>query len=151
MIKFAVRKAKTIDSDNIILFLQKNFKTHNLKFNNRYIKNSFNEGIWFLSKINNKIVGIIFLKIINQDKRVELKHLLVEESYRSKGIGKALLSEAIKLAKKKKLRKITGMATSSNSKILKKLANSFNFKLEGILKDHYRKNEDVYVYSLFLK
>ena len=152
MIKFLVKKAKIIDSDKIKLFLQKNFKIHNLKFNNKYIKNSFNEGIWFLSKINEKIIGIIFLKIIKQDKRGELKHLLIEENYRGKGIGKALFNETIKFARKNRLRKVTGFVASSIPiRSLRKVVKSLNFKLEGILRDHYRKNEDVYVYSLLIE
>ena len=59
--------------------------------------------------------------------------------------------KSIKLAKAKKLRKLTSIASSKNIKALKKLASKFTFKLEGVLKDHYRENEDAYIYSLFFK
>lgn len=148
---FRIARAKIIDINKISLFLQKNFRIHNLRFNKKYVEKSLHEGIWFLSKRNNKLRGVIFLRIIKQDSRGEIKHLLVKEDYRGKGIGKALLNEAIKFAGKKKLRKLTGMVPSKNIKILKNFVKSFNFKLEGILKNHYRKNEDVYIYSLFFK
>lgn len=151
MSDFEIIKAKISDSNKTILFLRQNFKIHNLKFNKEYFKNSFNDGIWFLSKISNKIVGVILLKIIKQDRRGELKHLVVHKNFRNQGIGKSLLNEVIKYAKKKKLRKLTGMASSNKIIVLKKLAENFKFKLEGILKNHYRRNEDVFVYSLFLQ
>ena len=148
---FKIVRAKIFDTNKITLFLKQNFKFHNLEFNNNYVKNSFDNGICFLSKREGKILGIIFLKVIKQDNRAELKHLIVKENFRSQGIGKALLNEVIKFSKKRKIRKLTGMASSTQIAILKKLAKDFNFKLEGILKNHYRKNGDVYVYSLFLQ
>lgn len=151
MSDFEIIKAKISDSNKIALFLQKNFGIHNLKFNKEYVQDSFHDGIWFLSEINNKIVGVILLKIIEQDKRGELKHLIVNKNFRNRGIGKALLNKAIKYAKKKKLRKLTGMVSSKNIGVLKKLAKNFKFKQEGIFKNHYRRNEDVFVYSLFLQ
>lgn len=148
---FRIARAKIIDVYKISSFLKKNFTIHNLKFNKKYVEKSLNEGIWFLAKRNDELLGIIFLKVVKQDSRGELKHLLVKEDYRGKGVGKTLLNDAIKFARKKKLRKLTGMVTSKNIKILKKMVKSFNFKLEGILKNHYRKNENVHIYSLFLQ
>lgn len=148
---FRIARAKIIDINKISLFLQKNFKIHNIRFNKKYVEKSLNEGICFLAKRNDELLGIIFLKIMKQDNRGELKHLLVKEDYRGKGVGKTLLNDAIKFARKKKLRKLTGMVTSKNIKILKKMVKFFNFKLEGILKNHYRKNENVHIYSLFLQ
>lgn len=150
MMNFELVRANINDAKKIALFLRQNFEIHNLKFETGYIKNSLNEGIWFLAKRNNEILGVIFLKIIKQDTRAEIKHLLVKKNFRRQGIGKALLNCAINLAIKRKIRKITGMMPSNNLKILKKVAKTFNFKLEGILKNHYRKNENVYVYSLFI-
>ena len=151
MSDFEIIKAKISDSNKIALFLQKNFEIHNLRFNKEYIQDSFYDGSWFLSEINNKIGGVILLKIIEQDKRGELKHLIVNKNFRNQGIGKALLNETIKYAKKKKLRKLTGMASSNKITVLKKLAKNFEFKLEGILKNHYRKNENIFIYSLFFQ
>lgn len=147
----SITKAEKKDSAQISSFLAKNFKIHNLKFDKTYINKSFENGVWFTAKLGKKIVGTILLSVIRQDDRAELKHLLVEKNFRRRSIGTRLLHTALNYAKKKKLRKITGNAASGNNKIIKKLAKCHNFALEGILKDHYRKNEDVYVYSAFLE
>lgn len=151
MIDFRFVKAKITDSNKIASFLQQHFEIHNLKFNKKYVQNSFDSGIWSIAKKENKIVGITLLKIIKQDNRGELKHLIANKNFRNQGIGKALLNETIKYAKKKKLRKLTCMVSSKNIGVLKKLDKNFKFEMEGILKNHYRKNEDVFVYSLFLQ
>ncbi len=108
-------------------------------------------GVWFIALEDREILGTLFIKVITKEKRAELKHLLVNENFRNKGIGKTLISKAIEIARKKQLRKITGFATSKYIAALSKLALYFGFKLEGTLKYHYRKNEDVYIYSLFMK
>ena len=146
----SITKAERKNSAQISSFLAKNFKIHNLKFDKRYINKSFENGVWFTAKLGKKIVGTVLLSIIGQDNRAELKHLLVEKNFRRIGIGTRLLHAALNYAKKKKIRKITGNATSGNRKIISKLAEYYNFALEGILKDHYRKNEDVYIYSWFV-
>jgi RimJ/RimL family protein N-acetyltransferase len=151
MSDFKIINAKKSDSKSIAAFLQRNFKIHNLKFDKMYINRSFENGAWFTTKLNEKIVGTVLLSIIRQDNRAELKHLLVEKNFRRRGVGTRLLHTALNYAKRKKLRKITGNATSGNNKIISKLAKLYNFALEGISKDHYRKNEDVYIYSAFLK
>ena len=147
----SITKVEKKDSAQISSFLVKNFKIHNLEFDKKYINKSFENGVWFTAKLGEKIVGTILLSIIMQDNRAELKHLLVEKNFRIRDIGTRLLHTALNYAKKKKLRKVTGNTTSGNNKIIKKLAKYHDFALEGILKDHYRKNEDVYIYSAFLK
>ena len=146
-----ITKVEKKDSAQISSFLVKNFKIHNLEFDKKYINKSFENGVWFTAKLGEKIVGTILLSIIMQDNRAELKHMLVEKNFKRIGIGTRLLHTALNYAKKKKLRKVTGNTTSGNNKIIKKLAKYHDFALEGILKDHYRKNEDVYIYSAFLK
>ena len=147
----SITKVEKKDSAQISSFLVKNFKIHNLEFDKKYINKSFENGVWFTAKLGEKIVGTILLSIIMQDNRAELKHMLVEKNFKRIGIGTRLLHTALNYAKKKKLRKVTGNTTSGNNKIIKKLAKYHDFALEGILKDHYRKNEDVYIYSAFLK
>lgn len=146
--KFEIEKSE--DFKSIAEFLRQNFKNHNLKFDEKYVNISLNSGLWLIAKNKETVLGTLFLKVIKSDSRGEIKHLLVRKEHRRNGIARSVLNESINLAKKMRLRKLTGFGSSRDIGVVKKLASSFGCKLEGILKDHYRAGEDCYVYSKFL-
>lgn len=62
--------------------------------------------IYLLAKENNRDVGLAILSLSPEIDRVAfLGELFVEEKYRGRGVGEQLIREAMKLAKKKELKK----------------------------------------------
>jgi len=67
----------------------------------------------YIAKLKNQIVGVYVLCPVNSE-LVEIKNIAVEEKFQGNGIGKLLLDDAFKLAKRKGYKElIIGTANSS--------------------------------------
>jgi len=89
-----------------------------------------------------KIVGLISL-IVDVSDVAEIRDMVIRPEYRHKGYGKKMLVELVKLAKKRKIRKVYALALEDSLKIYK----GAKFKKEGLLKSHFSPGEDLTIMS----
>lgn len=76
----------------------------------------------------------------------EIEKLFVDEKHRRNGIGRKLLRDAEIEARKWDIGKLCLMCKTSNVLALK-LYLKENYRIEGLLKSHFQKDEDFYVMS----
>ncbi len=100
---------------------------------------------FFVFKEKNKLIGIIAL-ITDVSNVAQIRDMVVKPEYRGKGYGKVMLNGLIKLAKKRKVRKLYAFTFPKLEKFLK----SSGFEKEGILKSHFAPKEDLIIMSKFL-
>jgi ribosomal protein S18 acetylase RimI-like enzyme len=100
---------------------------------NEYIHN----GIKYIVKNNNEIIGIIVL-VETRPKTIEIMNVSVKEEYQNKGIGKLLVLKAIERAKKEKMKTIE-IGTGNNGVIQMLLYQKCGFRIIGIDFDFFRR------------
>lgn len=117
-----------------------------MKWALKYLKNGHKSEItddkFFVAKDGKKIVGTIALIRFAGDV-AEIR----DDVWHDNSVGSTLLFHLINYAKKKKIRKIYSLA-------LKNKVNFYGrhgFKKEGVLKDHFKKGENLAIMSKFLK
>jgi len=121
------------------------FKTETKKFHN-----------YIVAEDSNKIVGIVTWIVHGLPKHqlCELDRIAVLPQYRGTGIAKKLFDALIKDAKtyfkknKSKLRKLYLLTHADNVRA-HKFYERLGFKHETTLKEHYYKNREEFVYSIF--
>ena len=121
------------------------FKSETKKFHN-----------YIVADDNGKVAGIVTLVFHGLPKHqlCELDRIAVLPKYRGKGVAKklfdALVNDAKKYYKKNnsKLRKLY-ILTHADNKKAHKFYEKLGLKHETTLKDHYYKNKDEFVYSMF--
>ena len=145
---WTVKAADTGEANAIASFLAAGFAKHNLRFTDAYVAEEMKGGTWHIVLSGKRILGTLLLKRVDRDNRGELKHLLVADEARLKGIGRQLLETAVAEAEKAGLRKLTGMLDATQKYALRILLD-MDFELEGILKSHFRSGENVLVFSKF--
>lgn len=89
-----------------------------------------------------EIVGLVSL-IVDVSGVAEIRDMLIRPAYRHKGYGKKMLTELVKIAKKRKIRKLYALALDDSLKIYK----GAKFKKEGLLKSHFAPGEDLTMMS----
>jgi len=154
-----VRKATLKDAKEIATVLVKSynikdleeginvFKTETKKFHN-----------YIVAEDSSKIVGIVTWigHGLPKHQLCELDRIAVIPQYRGAGIAKKLFDALIKDAKtyykknKSKLRKLY-LLTHADNIMAHKFYEKLGFKHETTLKEHYYKNKDEFVYSIFFK
>ncbi|GHS93623.1 acetyltransferase CD1211 [Bacteroidia bacterium] len=87
------------------------------------------EGAFIIAKENDKIVGIVGMKKI-EDKICEMKRLFVNDNYKGKGIGKKLVEIIIKEAKLKNYEKMRLDTLNSMEDALKIYHKNDFYKIE---------------------
>ncbi len=154
-----LRKATLKDAKGIANVL---VRSYNIKDLNEGIKAFKNETKRFHNYIvaeeNKKIVGIVTWAMHGLPKHqlCELDRIAVLPEYRGKGIAKGLFYELVKDAKlfykkhNSKLRKLY-LLTHDDNQRAHKLYEKLGLKHETTLKEHYYKNRDELVYSIFFK
>lgn len=80
----------------------------------------------------------------------ELKHFIVDKHHRRNGIGKKMVSFIKKELTKKGYGKLM-LTIRNENKVAQVFFKECGFKMEGFLKDHYRKGGDIYIYGMELK
>lgn len=112
---------------------------------------------YIIAEENNKIAGLVtlFFHGLPKHELAELDRIAVLSDYRGKGVARELFNKLIEHANKelkkhnKKLRKLFLMTHSSNKRA-HKFYEKLGMKHESTLKDHFYKQEDEFVYSIFL-
>ena len=121
------------------------FKSETKKFHN-----------YIVADDNGKVAGIVTLVFhgLPRHQLCELDRIAVLPKYRGKGVAKklfdALVNDAKKYYKKNnsKLRKLY-ILTHADNKKAHKFYEKLGLKHETTLKEHYYKNKDEFVYSMF--
>jgi len=119
-----------IEEEAMILFKQK--KT--LKEEKEWLKNALKEiekkrRIYFLAQDKGKIVGTCSCHLkTERESHVGEIGISIRKEYRGIGLGKFLLSEVLKLAKKKLKPKIFRLSVYENNKIAQNLYKKLGFK-----------------------
>lgn len=82
-------------------------------------------GVCFIAEVDNKIIGYLVAKVdkVEQNyrpvERTELENMLVLEAYRSKGVGKKLVSAFLQWSKEQGAQRVFVKAYSPNERAIK--------------------------------
>ena len=152
-----IRKATLKDAKRIANVLIQSYNIEDLKEGINTFKNEIKRfHRYIVAEDNGKIVGIVTWAMHGLPKHqlCELDRIAVLPEYRGKGIAKELFHELVKDAKlfyekhNSKLRKLY-LLTHNDNQRAHKFYEKLGFKYETTLKDHYYKNKDEFVYSMF--
>ena len=122
-----------------------------LNFNEEYIieKAGKKENEIFVATDKNKIIGSIRVRMKNPRLAV-LRQISVAKKYRNKGIGTKLIKKAISYLKTKNVEKVVARSDSENKTGMIFLIQN-DFVPESVMKEHYKKKEDIIEFALFLR
>lgn len=79
----------------------------------------------------------------------EIEKIFIPLTERRKGYGTALLHEVEEISKKEGLKKLSLLSRSDNNPAIS-LYLKENYKIEGLLRNHFEKGTDVYILSKFI-
>lgn len=107
-----IKKAGIDNIPEIYHLIQQAAKTHRILPRS---KKELSEVVdsFFVAQEDGKIIGCCALEIYNK-KIGEIRSLVVNENYRKRGIGKKLVLECVKKAKKAKLREVLSITDKIN-------------------------------------
>lgn len=153
-----IRKAKSNDAKGIANVLMKSYNIKDLKEGIAVFKNEVKKfHNYIVAEESGKIIGIVtwLMHGLPKHQLAELDRIAVLPEYRGKGVSKKLFDALIKDAKafykknKSRFRKLYLLTHSDNIRA-HRFYEKLGFRHETTLKEHYYKNKDEYVYSLFL-
>ena len=152
-----LRKATLKDVKGIANVLVRSYNIDNIEEGAKVFENetekSFN---YIVAEENSKIIGIVTWIVHGLPKHqlCELDRIAVLPEFRGKGVAKKLFNALVSNAKayykkyNKKLRKLYLLTHADNIRA-QKFYEKLGFKHETTLKEHYYKNKDEFVYSMF--
>lgn len=152
-----IRKAAIKDAKGIANVLVQSYNIKDLKEGINTFKNEIKrQHHYIVAEENGKITGIVtwLMHGLPKHQLCELDRIAVLPEYRGKGIAKELFNVLVKDAKKfykenkSRLRKLYLMTHADNIRA-HKFYEKLGFKHETTLKQHYYKDKDEYVYSMF--
>ena len=154
-----IHKATSKDAKGIANVLVQSYNIKDLKEGIEVFKNEtkkFHQ--YIVAEENGKIIGIVtwLMHGLPKHQLCELDRIAVLPEYRGKGVARKLFNALIKDAKqfykknKSKLRKLYLLTHADNIRA-HKFYEKLGFKHETTLKQHYYKNKDEFVYSIFFK
>ena len=152
-----IRKATSKDTKSIANVLVQGYNIEGLKEGIDIFKNETKKfHHYIIAEEKGKIIGVVTWLIHGLPKHqlCELDRIAVLPEYRGKGVAQKLFNALIKDAKmfykknKSKLRKLYLLTHADNARA-HKFYEKLGFKHETTLKQHYYKNKDEYVYSIF--
>lgn len=108
------------------------------------IKRVIKEQKTFVLKENERVIGTATI-VLWEGKLAEIKDLVIKKEKRNQGYGKKLLEHLIEWCKRNNVNKVIALSPQSARFFLEKN----NFKLEGFLKDHFKKGENLILMALF--
>ena len=110
-----------------------------------FVKDYLESGHCFTAEIDKQTVGVFVLLEINAD-TIELINIAVDESCQGRGIGKALVKDAIKKAKNMGYKEIeVGTGNSSINQLV--LYQKCVFRVSGIDKDFFIRNYEEEIFE----
>jgi len=96
------------------------------------------KGFCFIAKMREDVVGV-FILLKTENETFEIMNIAVHENYQRKGIGRKLISHAIKEARKRNA-KFIKIATGNSSIYQLAFYQKLGFKIESIEKDYFLNN-----------
>jgi ribosomal protein S18 acetylase RimI-like enzyme len=151
------RKAALKDAKGIANVLVKSYNIRDLKEGINVFKSETKKfHKYIVAEHDKKIVGIVTWVVHGLPKHqlCELDRIAVLPQYRGRGVARKLFDALIKDAKayyrknNSKLRKLYLLTHADNVRA-HKFYEKLGFKHETTLKEHYYKNKDEFVYSMF--
>ena len=151
------RKAELKDAKGIANVLTKSYNIEDIREGINVFKNETKKfHNYIVADDDGKIAGIVTWAMHGLPKHqlCELDRIAVLPEYRGKGIAKELFDALVKDAKtfykkhNSKLRKLY-LLTHNDNQRAHKFYEKLGFKHETTLKEHYYKNRDEFVYSVF--
>ena len=152
-----LRKSKSSDAKGIADVLVQSYNIKDSKEGINVFKNEIKKNHhYIIAEKNKKIIGIVtwIMHGLPKHQLCELDRIAVLPEYRGKGVAKKLFDALIKDAKsfykknKSKLRKLYLLTHADNIRA-HKFYEKLGFKHETTLKQHYYKDKNEYVYSMF--
>lgn len=152
-----IRKATIKDAKGIANVLVQSYNIKDLKEGIETFKNEIKKRHQYIvAEEKGKIIGIVtwLMHGLPKHQLCELDRIAVLPEYRGKGVAYKLFQALIKDAKsfynknKSKLRKLYLLTHADNTRA-HKFYEKLGFKHETTLKQHYYKDNDEYVYSMF--
>ena len=152
-----IRKANLKDAKGIANVLVQSYNIKDIKEGLQVFKNETKKFYHYIvAEENGKVIGIVtwLMHGLPKHQLCELDRIAVLPEYKGKGISRQLFNALINDAKsfykknKSKLRKLY-LLTHADNKRAQKFYEKLGFKHETTLKEHYYKNKDEYVYSMF--
>ena len=152
-----LRKATPKDAKGIANVLVKSYNISNIKEGINVFKNETKKFYnYIVAEQDGKVIGIVTWAMHGLPKHqlCELDRIAVLPEYRGKGVARELLNALVKDAKayykkkKSKLRKLY-ILTHADNVGAQKFYEKLGFRRETTLKEHYYKNKDEFVYSIF--
>ena len=152
-----IRKATIKDANGIANVLVQSYNIKNLNEGIETFKNEIKKfHNYIVAEEKGKIIGIVtwLMHGLPKHQLCELDRIAVLPDYRGKGVARKLFDALIKDAKsfykknKSKLRKLYLLTHADNARA-QKFYEKLGFKHETTLKQHYYKDKDEYVYSMF--
>lgn len=152
-----VRRATVKDAEGIANVLVQSYNIKDIAEGISAFKNETKkQRNYIVAEENGKIIGIVTWIVHGLPKHqlAELDRIAVLPEYRGKGISKKLFEELIKDAKSfykknnSKLRKLY-LLTHADNERAKRFYEKLGFKHETTLRQHYYKDKDEFVYSVF--
>ena len=151
------RKATSKDAKGIAKVLVQSYNIKDLKEGINVFKNETKKFYnYIIADDKGKVAGIVtwIAHGLPKHQLCELDRIAVLPEYRGKGVAQGLFNALAKDAKKfyiknkSKLRKLY-LLCHANNKRAHKFYEKMGFKHETTLKEHYYKNKDEYVFSMF--
>ena len=152
-----IRKATEKDAKGIANVLVQSYNIKDLKEGIDAFKNETKKMHHYIAaEEKGNIIGIVtwVMHGLPKHQLCELDRIAVLPEYRGKGVARKLFNLLIKNAKsiykknKSKLRKLYLLTHSDNTRA-HKFYEKLGFRHETALKEHYYKDRDEYVYSMF--
>ncbi len=148
-----VRKSNKKDTKYIATLLKDYWKERGMRYSQGWAEDYVKNG--HKKEIKKEISFILMDKmqigyistIIYEGNVAELRDLVVKKEFRNKGYGRLLAEKAITWCRKNRIRKMYALAFPKNEAFYKRLG----FRREGLLKDHFKKGEDLLFVSRFIK
>ena len=159
LIKMKIRNANLKDAKGIANVLLQSYNIKNLKEGLGVFKEETKKNHHYIvADDNGKIAGIVtwLMHGLPKHQLAELDRIAVLSEYKGKGVAGKLFNELVRDAKsvykknKYKLRKLYLLTHCDNLRA-QKFYEKLGFKHETTLKEHYYKEKNEYVYSIFFE
>ena len=152
-----IRKATIADNEQVALVLKESYNIDSIEEGKEIFENELGKGFHYIvAEVDGKIAGIVTWYVHGLPKHglCELDRIAVLPDFKGKGIAnklfQGLIDESKKWYKKHKgkLRKLYLLSHYNNERA-HKFYEKMGLKHETTLKDHYYKDKDERVYSMF--
>lgn len=148
-----IRAFKKGDEKDLVMLLKECFGKYYrpyLDFNENYIMEKIGkrENKILVAIDGKKIIGSIRIAMKNPH-LAELRQISVTKKYRNKGVGTKLIKNSISFLKKRKIDKVAARTDVKNKDGMIFLIQN-GFAPESVMREHFKKKEDIIEFALFL-